>query len=79
MNGHPIEKLASILGHSEAELTRRCGHLRTDLFAEWELEALPGDPKDLGYSGLRGANGLRLGYRRTNSETRKSQKVVKLW
>ena len=42
MNGNSIEKLASILGHSDAEVTRRYGHLRTDLFTTRELSALPG-------------------------------------
>jgi len=72
MNGNPIEKLASILGHSDAEVTGRYGHLRADLFTEKDLAALPGDPGQMGYSGYQGANGLRLGYQRTNSEIGKS-------
>jgi hypothetical protein len=34
MHGGSIEKLAAVLGHSSAEVTRRYAHMRPDLFPE---------------------------------------------
>jgi hypothetical protein len=51
MNGGRIERLATILGHTDVEVTRRYGHLRVDLFPEEEFRAV----------GRNGANGTTAG------------------
>jgi integrase len=73
MNGNSIEKLASILGHSDAEVTRRYGHLRTDLFTSRELSALPGPSAP---DANTRANGRRLGYVPASPQKQKSGKAV---
>jgi hypothetical protein len=40
MNGGRIERLATILGHTDTEVTRRYGHLRVDLFPDEEFRAV---------------------------------------
>jgi hypothetical protein len=43
MAGGSIEKLAAVLGHSSAEVTRRYAHLRPDLFPERDYGLLSVD------------------------------------
>ncbi len=40
MNGARIERLATILGHTDTEVTRRYGHLRVDLLPEEDFNAV---------------------------------------
>jgi hypothetical protein len=43
LSGGSIEKLKEILGYYSVIVTERYTHLRTDLFAERELDAIPSD------------------------------------
>jgi len=43
LNGSSIEKLKEIMGHYSVVVTERYTHLRTDLFADRELDAIPFD------------------------------------
>jgi len=43
LNGGSIEKLKEILGHYSVVVTERYAHLRIDLFADRELDAIPFD------------------------------------
>ncbi len=42
MRERSIVKLATILGHSDAEVSRRYGHIRPDLYSAEARAALPG-------------------------------------
>jgi hypothetical protein len=73
MRERSIAKLATILGHSDAEVSRRYGHIRPDLYSAEDRAALPGAvPHEDFQAGLpapvAGTNGEQLGNIRTNSE-----------
>ena len=63
-----MEKLAAILGHSSTEVTRRYGHLRTDLFAERDLNLFGGGEAGDGIEPKAGTFGHTVGTDGTNSE-----------
>ncbi len=73
MNGGRIERLAIVLGHTDAEVTRRYGHLRVDLFPEEEFRAV-GLNRPSGTA--TGANGLTLAQHASGKKAVESQITV---
>jgi len=64
MNGGRIERLATILGHTDAEVTRRYGHLWADLFPEEEFNAVGLARPTHGPGGtVAGTNGLGMAHK----------------
>jgi hypothetical protein len=68
MNGGRIERLATILGHTDSEVTRRYSPLRVDLFPEEEFRAVGLKRRD---GTAVGANGLTLAEQNENEQARK--------
>ena len=75
MNGGGIERLATILGHTDAEVTRRYGHLRVDLFPEEEFRAVGLNRRG---GTAAGANGLTLAQQKEGGQASKSEIELKI-
>jgi hypothetical protein len=77
MNGGRIERLATILGHTDTEVTRRYGHLRVDLFPEEDFNAVGLSRANACLNGTAaGTNRPTLGQHAETGEAPKANKGV---
>ncbi|OFX26511.1 MAG: hypothetical protein A2V77_22180 [Anaeromyxobacter sp. RBG_16_69_14] len=79
MNGGRIERLATTLGHTDTEVTRRYGHLRVDLFPDEEFNAVCMNRPNTWPNGTAsGTNGRTLAEHQSNSSATNEQKTVEI-
>ena len=79
MNGGRIERLATILGHTDTEVTRRYGHLRVDLFPEEDFNAVGLGRASACLNGtVAGTNGLTMAEQAEGGDAAKANKVAKI-
>ena len=79
MNGGRIERLATILGHADTEVTSRYGHLRVDLFPEEDFNAVGLSRANACLNGTAaGTNGLTMAEQAAGGGAEKAKKASEI-